>query len=47
MLKLELYNPVNYVFGKGQMAKLIDLVPTNTEITGLLGKYLQNGIYDQ
>ena len=32
MLNFELYNPVNYVFGKGQIAKLNELVPTHTKI---------------
>ena len=32
MLNFELYNPVNYVFGKGQIEKLTDLVPSNTKI---------------
>jgi len=32
MNNFELYNPVNYVFGKGQIEKLKDLVPANTKI---------------
>jgi len=49
MLNFELYNPVNYVFGKGQIAKLIDLVPTNTKILLAYGggSIFKNGVYDQ
>lgn len=49
MLNFELYNPVNYVFGKGQMAKLTDLVPTNTKILLAYGggSIFKNGVYDQ
>lgn len=49
MLNFELYNPVNYVFGKGQIAKLIDLVPSNTKILIAYGggSIFKNGVYDQ
>lgn len=49
MLNFELYNPVNYVFGKGQMAKLTDLVPTNTKILLAYGggSIFKNGVYNQ
>jgi NADP-dependent alcohol dehydrogenase len=49
MLNFELYNPVNYVFGKGQMEKLTDLVPSNTKILIAYGggSIFKNGVYDQ
>lgn len=49
MLNFELYNPVNYIFGKGQMAKLTDLVPNNTKILLAYGggSIFKNGVYDQ
>lgn len=49
MLNFELYNPVNYVFGKGQIAKLTDLVPNNTKILLAYGggSIFKNGVYDQ
>lgn len=49
MLNFELYNPVNYVFGKGQIAKLTELVPTNTKILIAYGggSIFKNGVYDQ
>ena len=49
MLNFELYNPVNYVFGKGQMAKLTYLVPNNTKILLAYGggSIFKNGVYDQ
>ena len=49
MLNFELYNPVNYVFGKGQIAKLTELVPTNTKILLAYGggSIFKNGVYDQ
>ena len=49
MLNFELYNPVNYVFGKGQIEKLTDLVPTNTKILLAYGggSIFKNGVYDQ
>jgi len=49
MLNFELYNPVNYVFGKGQIEKLTELVPTNTKILLAYGggSIFKNGVYDQ
>ena len=49
MNNFELYNPVNYVFGKGQIEKLKDLVPANTKIliTYGGGSIFKNGVYDQ
>jgi NADP-dependent alcohol dehydrogenase len=49
MTNFELYNPVNYVFGKGQITKLTDLVPSNTKIFIAYGggSIFKNGVYDQ
>ena len=49
MNNFELYNPVNYVFGKGQIEKLKDLVPANTKIMIAYGggSIFKNGVYDQ
>ena len=49
MLNFELYNPVNYVFGKEQIEKLTDLVPSNTKILIAYGggSIFKNGVYDQ
>jgi NADP-dependent alcohol dehydrogenase len=49
MNNFELYNPVNYVFGKGQIEKLKDLVPDNTKIMIAYGggSIFKNGVYDQ
>jgi len=53
MLNFELYNPVNYVFGKGQIAKLTELVPSSrSHGTKILiayggGSIFKNGVYDQ
>ena len=49
MLNFELYNPVNYTFGKGQIAKLTELVPSNTKILLAYGggSIFKNGVYDQ
>lgn len=49
MLNFELYNPTNYVFGKGQIAKLADLVPQNTKILLAYGggSIFKNGVFDQ
>ena len=49
MLNFELYNPVNYVFGKGQIEKLTDLVPSNTKILIAYGggSIFKNGVYEQ
>ena len=49
MTNFELYNPVNYVFGKGQITKLTELVPSNTKILIAYGggSIFKNGVYDQ
>ena len=49
MNNFELYNPVNYVFGKGQIEKLTSLVPANTKILIAYGggSIFKNGVYDQ
>ena len=49
MLNFELYNPTNYVFGKGQIEKLSKLVPTNSKILLAYGggSIFKNGIYNQ
>lgn len=49
MTNFELFNPVNYVFGKGQIAKLTDLVPLNTKILIAYGggSIFKNGVYEQ
>ena len=49
MLNFELYNPTNYIFGKGQIEKLTHLVPKNTKILMAYGggSIFKNGIYEQ
>lgn len=49
MLNFELYNPTNYIFGKGQISKLKDLLPANTKILLAYGggSIFKNGIYNQ
>lgn len=48
MNNFELYNPVNYVFGKGQIAKLSDLVTSKKILlTYGGGSIFKNGVYDQ
>jgi NADP-dependent alcohol dehydrogenase len=49
MLNFELYNPTNYLFGKGQIEKLTNLVPKNAKILVAFGggSIFKNGIYDQ
>lgn len=49
MTNFELYNPTNYIFGKGQIAKLSELIPTNSKILLAYGggSIYKNGIYDQ
>lgn len=49
MTNFELYNPTNYVFGKGQIAKLKELAPVNTKIllTYGGGSIFKNGVYEQ
>lgn len=48
MNNFELYNPVNYVFGKGQITKLSTLVPSQKILlTYGGGSIFKNGIYNQ
>jgi NADP-dependent alcohol dehydrogenase len=49
MNNFELYNPVNYVFGKGQTEKLATLVPKNAKVLLAYGggSIIKNGVYDQ
>ncbi|RRJ89775.1 iron-containing alcohol dehydrogenase [Flavobacterium macacae] len=49
MLNFELYNPTNLVFGKGQIAKISELIPKDAKvlITFGGGSIFKNGVYDQ
>lgn len=49
MNNFEFYNPVNIVFGKGQIKKLKDLIPKNEKIMMTFGggSIKKNGVYDQ
>ena len=49
MNNFELYNPTNYIFGKGQTEKLSKLIPANSKILLAFGggSIFKNGIYDQ
>lgn len=49
MLNFEFYNPVNLVFGKGQIAKLSKLVPKGAKILLAYGggSIFKNGVYNQ
>lgn len=49
MTNFDLYNPTNYIFGKGQISKLTDLIPANSKILLAYGggSIFKNGIYDQ
>jgi NADP-dependent alcohol dehydrogenase len=49
MNNFELYNPVNYVFGKGQTEKLATLVPKNSKVLVAYGggSIFKNGVHDQ
>ena len=49
MLNFELYNPVNLVFGKGQIAKLSKLIPKNAKVLLAYGggSIFKNGIHTQ
>ncbi|RAR49812.1 iron-containing alcohol dehydrogenase [Flavobacterium lacus] len=49
MTNFDLYNPTNYIFGKGQIAKLPELIPINSKILLAYGggSIFKNGIYDQ
>jgi NADP-dependent alcohol dehydrogenase len=49
MLNFELYNPVNYVFGKGQTEKLASLIPANAKVLLAYGggSIFNNGVHAQ
>lgn len=49
MLNFELYNPTQYVFGKGQTQKLTKLIPEKSKILLAYGggSIFNNGVYDQ
>lgn len=49
MLNFELYNPVNLVFGKGQMEKLSKLIPADSKILLAYGggSIFNNGVHAQ
>ncbi len=49
MLNFELYNPVNYIFGKDQIAKLSEFVPANSKVLLAFGggSIFKNGVYEQ
>ena len=49
MLNFELYNPTQLIFGKGQIAKLSELVPKGAKILLAYGggSIFKNGIYEQ
>ncbi|MDY0089575.1 MAG: iron-containing alcohol dehydrogenase [Flavobacteriaceae bacterium] len=49
MLNFELYNPTHYIFGKGQIQKLDELIPKNIKILLAYGggSIFKNGIYNQ
>lgn len=48
MLNFELYNPVNYLFGKGQTEKLSKLIPANAEVLLAYGggSIFKNGVHE-
>jgi len=49
MQNFEFFNPVNIVFGKGQIKKLSKLVPSGTKVMLAYGggSIFKNGVYDQ
>ncbi|MFY8188526.1 MAG: iron-containing alcohol dehydrogenase [Flavobacterium sp.] len=49
MTNFELYNPVNYVFGKGQISKLPSLIAKTNKVLIAYGggSIFKNGVYDQ
>jgi NADP-dependent alcohol dehydrogenase len=49
MNNFELYNPVNYIFGKNQIEKLPDLLPKNAKILMIYGggSIFKNGVYEK
>ncbi|WP_395045459.1 iron-containing alcohol dehydrogenase [Flavobacterium sp.] len=48
MLNFELYNPVNYLFGKGQTEKLSKLIPANAKVLLAYGggSIFNNGVHE-
>lgn len=49
MNNFELYNPVNYIFGKDQIQKLSELIPSNAKILLAYGggSIFKNGVHNQ
>ena len=49
MENFEFYNPVNVIFGKGQLTKLSSLIPKEKKVLMLYGggSIKKNGVYDQ
>lgn len=49
MLNFELYNPTNYIFGKGQTSKISELIPQNSKVLLAYGggSIFKNGVYEQ
>lgn len=49
MLNFEFYNPVNLIFGKGQITKLPKLIPSNSNVLLAYGggSIFNNGVYEQ
>ncbi|OIQ19343.1 MAG: NADH-dependent alcohol dehydrogenase [Flavobacterium sp. MedPE-SWcel] len=49
MLNFEYYNPVNLVFGRGQIAKLSKLIPQNAKVLMVYGggSIFKNGVHEQ
>ncbi|KAF2515106.1 iron-containing alcohol dehydrogenase [Flavobacterium salilacus subsp. salilacus] len=49
MLNFEYYNPVNLVFGKGQIAKLSTLIPQDAKVLMVYGggSIFKNGVHEQ
>lgn len=49
MLNFELYNPTNYVFGRGQLEKLSQLIPPKASVLLAYGggSIHKNGVYNQ
>jgi len=49
MLNFEYYNPVNLVFGRGQIAKLSSLIPKNAKVLLAYGggSIFKNGVHKQ
>ena len=49
MNNFELYNPVNYIFGKDQIQKLAELVPASAKVLIAYGggSIFKNGVHEQ